>query len=93
MATVVAAVFAEVMARIRKYPAISYLISSLLPLIPGSGIYYAAQQAVQGNSAGFVAYGTKTLAIAGVMAVGILLVVTLTKVWTSHRHHRSVHKV
>ena len=93
VATVVAAIFAEVMARVRKYPAISYLISSLLPLIPGSGIYYAAQQAVQGNSAGFVAYGTKTLAIAGVMAVGILLVVTLTKVWTSRRHHISVHKV
>lgn len=91
LATVVAAVFAEVMARIRKYPAISYLISSLLPLIPGSGIYYAAQQAVQGNSAGFVAYGTKTLAIAGVMAVGILLVVTLTKAWTSRTHPR-IHK-
>ena len=85
IATVVAAIFAEVMARVRKYPAISYLISSLLPLIPGSGIYFAAQQAVQGNSAGFVAYGTKTLAIAGVMAVGILLIVTLTKLRSSHR--------
>ena len=85
LSTVVAAVFAEVMARVRKYPAISYLISSLLPLIPGSGIYYAAQQAVQANSEGFVAYGTKTLAIAGVMAVGILLVVTLTKLWTNRR--------
>ena len=85
LATVVAAVFAEVMARIRKYPAISYLISCLLPLIPGSGIYYAAQQAMQGNSAGFVAHGTRTLAIAGCMAVGILLVVTLTKMITSHR--------
>lgn len=88
VATVVAAVFAEVMARVRKYPAISYLISSLLPLIPGSGIYYAAQQAMQGNSEGFVAHGTHTLAIAGVMAVGILLVVTLTKVWTGrHKRH------
>ena len=85
LATVVAAVFAEVMARIRKYPAISYLISCLLPLIPGSGIYYAAQQAMQGNSEGFVFYGTRTLAIAGCMAVGILLVVTLTKVITGNR--------
>ena len=72
------------MARIRKYPAISYLISSLLPLIPGSGIYYAAQAAMQGNSEGFVAYGSHTLAIAGVMAAGILLIVTLTKIWASH---------
>ena len=90
-ATVVAAVFAEVMARIRKYPAISYLISCLLPLIPGSGIYYAAQQAMQGNSQGFVFYGTRTLAIAGCMAVGILLVVTLTKVITTHRITKKLH--
>ena len=85
VSTVVAAIFAEVMARVRKYPAISYLISSLLPLIPGSGIYYAAQAAMQGNSEDFVAYGTHTLAIAGVMAVGILMIVTLTKLWTN-RH-------
>ena len=91
LSTVAAAVFSEVMARIRKYPAISYLISSLLPLIPGSGIYYAAQQAVQGNSEGFVAYGSKTLAIAGVMAVGILLVVSLTKIWTNrHKAHITI---
>ena len=91
LATVVAAVFAEVMARIRKYPAISYLISCLLPLIPGSGIYYAAQQAMQGNSEGFVFYGTRTLAIAGCMAVGILLVITLTKIYTNHRKKPPVH--
>ena len=91
LATVVAAIFAEVMARIRKYPAISYLISCLLPLIPGSGIYYAAQQAMQGNSEGFVFYGTRTLAIAGCMAVGILLVVTLTKVITTHRALKRTH--
>ena len=85
VSTVAAAVFAEVMARVRKYPAISYLITSLLPLIPGAGVYYAAQQAVRGNTAGFVSYGTHTLAIAGCMAVGILLVVTLTKILTTYR--------
>lgn len=86
-ATVVAAVFAEIMARVRKYPAISYLISSLLPLIPGAAIYYAAQEAFQGNSAGFLSHSTRALAIAGVMSVGILLVVSLTKAWTSRKQH------
>ena len=85
-ATVVAAIFAEIMARVRKYPAISYLISSLLPLIPGAAIYYAAQEAFQGNSAGFVAHSTRALGIAGVMSVGILLVVSLTKAVTSKKH-------
>ena len=88
IATVVAAVFAEIMARVRKYPAISYLISSLLPLIPGAAIYYAAQEAFQGNSVGFVSHSTRALAIAGVMAVGILLVVSLTKAWTGRKQHK-----
>ena len=84
-ATVFAAVYAEVMARVRKYPAISYLITSLLPLIPGAGIYYSAQQAMQGSFTGFVHHGTHTLAIAGVMAVGILLVVSSTRLITQRR--------
>jgi len=84
-ATVFAATYAEVMARVRKYPAISYLITSLLPLIPGAGIYYCAQQAMRGNSAGFVSYGTHTLAITGVMAVGILLVVSAVRLYSQHR--------
>ena len=85
LATVFAAIYAEVMARVRKYPAISYLVTSLLPLIPGAGIYYSAQQAMQGNSSGFVDYGAHTLAIAGVMAVGILLVVSSVKLWAQKR--------
>lgn len=91
IATVVAAVYAEIMARVRKYPAISYLISSLLPLIPGAAIYYAAQEAFQGNSAGFVSHSTRALAIAGIMSVGILLVVSLTKAWSGRKRHR-IHK-
>lgn len=89
IATIAAAVFAELMARVRKYPAISYLITSLLPLIPGAGIYYAAQQAIQGNSSGFVSNATHTLAIAGVMAVGILLVVTSAKSLSARRRSTS----
>lgn len=80
IATVTAAAFAEVMARLRKYPAISYLVISLLPLIPGAGIYHTAQQAMQSNLDGFISYGTQTLATAGVMAVGILLVSTTVRI-------------
>ncbi len=85
IATVTAAIFAETMARVRKYPAISYLVISLLPLIPGAGIYHTAQQAVQGNMDGFISYGYKTLAIAGAMAVGILLVSTIVRIVQARR--------
>jgi uncharacterized membrane protein YjjB (DUF3815 family) len=62
--TMASAIFSESVARIRKYPAISYLIISVLPLIPGSSIYYTALEAVKGNMDGFVYYGIETLGTA-----------------------------
>ena len=92
--TIVASVYAEVMARLRKYPAISYLIVSLVPLIPGSNIYYTAQQAVLRNWAGFLHQGYLTLITAGVMAVGIILVSSAARIVharLSKRHHHIQH--
>ena len=74
-----AAVYAEVMARVRKYPAISYLVVSLFPLIPGAGIYYTMNYAVHGNMERFAAQGMHTAAIAGDIAVGVLLVTTIVR--------------
>lgn len=85
IATCVAAAFSEIMARVRKYPAISYLVISLLPLIPGAGIYYAALHAIRGNMSLAAAFGTNTLATAGVMAAGILVVSTAVRMWTTHK--------
>lgn len=74
-----AAVYAESMARIRKYPAISYLVVSIFPFIPGAGIYYAMTYAVDGQMQNFISRGMYTAAISGVIAVGILLVSTSVK--------------
>ena len=65
--------YSEIMARIRKYPAISYLVISIFPIIPGAGAYYTMNYAVQGEMELFASKGMFTAAIAGVMAVGILL--------------------
>lgn len=81
-ATVVSGIYSEVMARIRKYPALSYLVISLLPLIPGASVYYTMTYAVQGDMASFASTGTHTIALAGVMAAGILLVSTAFRTWT-----------
>ena len=78
-AAVVAAVFSEVMARIRKYPAITYLVVSAFPLLPGAGIYYTMSYILQNNTDMAWQKGMETAAIAGVMAVGILLVSTAVR--------------
>jgi len=88
-ATLFAAFFAEAMARIRKYPAISYLVISIFPLIPGAGVYYAMSQAVQGNMERFGSQGMHTAAIAGIMAVAILLASTSVRMITMWKKKRS----
>lgn len=88
---VVASGYSEVMARIRKFPAITYLVISIFPLIPGAGVYYTMNYAVQGDMDRFAFQGMYTAAIAGIMAIGILLVSTsvrLYHVWKARRHHK-----
>lgn len=76
-ASLAAAAYAEIMARVRKYPAISYLVVSIFPLIPGAGVYYTMNHAIQGRMDAFASQGMHTAAIAGVIAVGILVVSTI----------------
>ena len=86
-----ASLYSEIMARIRKYPAISYLVVSLFPLLPGAGIYYTIHHAVQGEMDQFATRGMQTIAIAGIMAVGILLGSTVFRMysdWKMHKHKK-----
>ena len=82
-ATIFASCYAEILARIRKYPAISYLVVGLFPLIPGSDVYYTMNYAVRGNTEMFNRHGMFTAAVAGVMAVAILLVSTLFRMYSA----------
>ncbi len=89
-AAIAASAYAEVMARIRKCPALPYLVISLLPMIPGSGIYYTANYLVLNDMKNFGIFGRSTVAIAGAMAVGILLVSTLVRLWNVWRKHKKM---
>ena len=80
-----ASAFSEASARIRKYPAIAYLVISVFPLIPGSGVYYTMEHAVKGEMELFASKGMHTAAIAGAMAVGILLISTVVRLWSQRK--------
>lgn len=82
-------VYSEIMARIRKYPAISYLVVSIFPLIPGAGVYYAMNYAVKGEMDLFASTGMHTAAIAGIMAVGILLGSTVFRMYSDWKNHKT----
>lgn len=80
-ATLFAAFYSEIMARVRRCPAIAFLVVAIFPLIPGAGVYYTMNYAVQGNMDLFIAKGMHTAAEAGIMAVAILLAVTAVRLW------------
>ena len=75
----VASIYSEVLARIRKCPAIAYLVVAIFTMIPGAGAYYTMHYAVQGKMDLFATTGVHTAAIAGTLAVGILLGSTVFK--------------
>lgn len=83
-----ASVYSEIMARIRKYPAISYLVVSIFPMIPGAGVYYTMNHAVRGDMELFADKGMHTAAIAGIIAVGILLGSTVFRMYSDWKNHR-----
>ena len=80
--------YSEFMARLRKYPAISYLVISIFPMIPGAGVYYTMNYAVQGQMDLFASKGMFTAAIAGIMAVGILLGSTGFRMYSEWKQHK-----
>ena len=90
-AAVFASAYAEIMARARKYPAISYLVVAAFPLLPGAGIYYTMSYILQNNTDMAWQKGTETAGIAGVMAVGILLVSTLVRLFYVWKNKRKSH--
>jgi uncharacterized membrane protein YjjB (DUF3815 family) len=81
-AAAAASLYSEVMARIRKYPAISYLVISIFPLIPGASVYYTMTHAVRNEMDAFGDKLMHTAAIAGAIAVGVILISTLFRMWT-----------
>ena len=87
-AAIIASFYSELMARIRKYPAISYLLISIFPLIPGASVYYTMTHAVKGDMTSFADTGMHTIGIAGAIAVGILLVSTAFRIWTIQMRSR-----
>ncbi|MDE5978234.1 MAG: threonine/serine exporter family protein [Turicibacter sp.] len=74
ISTVIIALYSEIMARIHKVPITVYLVAALIPLVPGSGIYYTMDHLINGDIDSFLTTFTHTIAIAGCLAFGILLV-------------------
>ncbi|MCI9134852.1 MAG: threonine/serine exporter [Lachnospiraceae bacterium] len=65
---------AQILARILKTPVTIFVITGILPLVPGAGMYHIAASVIQADPAGTSYYVLQTLTIAGMIAVSIVVV-------------------
>ena len=79
LATVAVALLAEIFARMFKAPATVFLITGIIPLVPGGGLYYTMDALIDGNMALFAEKGIEAAGIAGAIAAGSSLVRILPK--------------
>ena len=77
--SVLVSIYAQVMARWLKTPATPISITALIPLIPGSSLYYTMASAFQGLSGDFVVKAVATLELSAALALGIILVSALSR--------------
>ena len=77
--SVIFSIYSEICARCLKTPVTTVIICALIPLVPGAGMYYTMYETIKGNLSGALELGLNTLASAGILALGIIFVSTITR--------------
>lgn len=78
LAAAFAALYSEIMARFRKLPATVFVVTSIIPLVPGSGLYDTLLGILEKNEQTPI-YAVNTLLTAAGIAAGIVLISVLVK--------------
>lgn len=73
IASFAAGLASEAFARFQKKPAIIYIVPGLLPLVPGSNIYYTMLHFVKNEYALAINQGAQTFFLAIAIATGVVL--------------------
>ena len=82
LAAAAVTVYGEAFARIENTPTTTFLVPSIIPLIPGGSLYYTMNFALNKQWAEFSQRGFYTLQLALSLAVGIIAITTLTRLLT-----------
>lgn len=79
LASVLVAVLSQVFARVSKAPVTIYLVTGILPLVPGVGMYRTMYYLMNNDMEQTSYYLSYTLQIAGMIALAIFIVDSLFK--------------
>ena len=89
-AAAVVTVYGEVMARLVKTPTTTFLVPSIVPLIPGSALYYTMNYALNRQWREFSNQAFYTIQLALSLAVGIIAVTTVTRlIWSALQKYKA----
>ena len=80
--SVLSVIYSEFMARWRKCPSTVFLMPTIIPLVPGSSLYYAMSSVVRGEVEAAKRYGHETLVWALAIAAGISFATALRELRT-----------
>lgn len=90
LAAAVVTLYAELMARFTKTPSTIYLITGILPLVPGGSLYYATSALVANDNAKFNYYSHQTIITALSISVGIIAVTLFFYYFNRYLRNRKV---
>lgn len=71
--------YAEIMARILRTPTTTFIMTALIPLIPGGSLYYTMAYALESDLTRFMEKGIYTLELALALALGVIIASAATK--------------
>ena len=92
IASLLVAVYGEVMARLLKTPTTIFSVICLVPFVPGGSLYYTMTNAFSGDLSGFLKSGSNTLQLAAALSFGVVIVSTFTAYLTKHMHRLKIKK-
>jgi uncharacterized membrane protein YjjB (DUF3815 family) len=72
--------YSEIVARLIRVPVSVFVTCVIIPLVPGSSLYYAMQGFIAGNSALASEHTYKVLLISGTIAMAIAVVSSVTNI-------------
>ena len=76
------ALLSDVFSRSFKDAATIFIIPGILPLVPGANMYYTMLAILEGNADKTASVGTETMLMAGAIAVALLVVTSIIKLFT-----------
>lgn len=86
ISAIIFSIYSEICARVFRTPVTTFVVCALIPLVPGSSIYYTMYEGVLGHINASMNMLTNTLSSAGALALGILFVSTITKlIFAKHK--------